>query len=64
MNIHDAPGEHKVTCSVCNKRMKLQRRVSAPALGRGHEYQYWECVCGNVRVIATVVTERPNAEKA
>jgi hypothetical protein len=33
-------------------------------MGQGYEYQYWECVCGNVRVIATIVAERPNAEKA
>jgi hypothetical protein len=53
MNVRDGPGQQKVTCAVCGKRMKLQRRVSAPALGKGHEYQYWECVCGNVKVITS-----------
>jgi hypothetical protein len=47
----DGPGQRKVTCVVCGKRMELHRRVSAPALGQGTEFQYWECVCGNVRVI-------------
>jgi hypothetical protein len=51
MNAHSTAGEQKVTGNVCAKRMKLHRRVSAPALGKGHEFQYWECVCGNVKVI-------------
>ena len=53
MKVRTGPGQRKVTCVVCGKRMELHRRVSAPALGKGHEFQYWECTCGNVRVITT-----------
>jgi hypothetical protein len=63
MKRHDAAGEQKVTCTVCGKSMTLQRRVSAPALGKGHEFQYWECVCGNVRVITGQAAQSPRAER-
>ena len=58
MSPRDAGGQQKVNCQVCGKRMQLHRRVSAPALGKGHEFQYWECVCGNVKVIASEGVER------
>jgi hypothetical protein len=50
MTKHDAHTQ-MVTCAVCGNRMRLQRRARAPSLGEGHEYQYWECDCGNVKVI-------------
>jgi hypothetical protein len=36
--------EPQVTCAVCRKAMQLRRTVAAPALGKGFEFQYWECV--------------------
>ena len=63
MNVRDGPGQQKVTCTVCGKRMELHRRVSAPALGKGHEFQYWECGCGNVRVITSEGLDAPDKAK-
>jgi hypothetical protein len=57
MNLQEPAGPQKVSCSVCGKRMKLVRRVAAPAFGRGHEFQYWECSCGNVKVITAARPE-------
>ena len=62
MKVRDGPGQRKVTCVVCGKRMELHRRVSAPALGKGHEFQCWECICGNVKVITTEGAISSNAE--
>ncbi len=59
MTTHAERPEHHVTCNVCGKTMKLQRRVAAPAVGQGFEYQYWECVCGNVKVISGLAPEGP-----
>jgi hypothetical protein len=51
MSLTDRLADQKVICTICGKKMKLHRRVSAPALGKGYEYGYFECVCGNVKVI-------------
>ena len=47
----DATKAQRVVCAVCGKAMRLTRTVSAPALGRGYEFRYWECTCGNVKVL-------------
>jgi hypothetical protein len=63
MNVRDA-GHQKVTCIVCGKRMRLDRRVPAPAFGKGSEFQYWECVCGNVKVITIEGLNVPQRREA